>query len=93
MALQIGIGVQQRRDPKTKPSFYLLTCLRHSLQHVSVSRGLSNFRLFLRLFGYRSFKAVEARTLRVVLSGFYDMASVVTRTFLEFDDQHLCRDP
>ncbi|CAM9568667.1 unnamed protein product [Scytosiphon promiscuus] len=32
-----------------------------------------------------SFEATEARTLRVVLSGFFDMASVVTRTFLEFD--------
>ncbi|CAN0142509.1 unnamed protein product [Ectocarpus sp. 8 AP-2014] len=32
------------------------------------------------------FEATEARTLRVVLSGFYDMASVVARTFLEFDD-------
>ncbi|CAM9855293.1 unnamed protein product [Pylaiella littoralis] len=31
------------------------------------------------------FEATEARTLRVVLSGFYDMASVVARTFLEFD--------
>lgn len=37
--------------------------------------------------GYnRSFEATEARMLRVVLSGFYDMASVVARTFLEFDD-------
>lgn len=34
----------------------------------------------------RTFEATEARTLRVVLSGFYDMASVVARTFLEFDD-------
>lgn len=33
----------------------------------------------------RKFEATEARTLRVVLSGFYDMASVVARTFLEFD--------
>jgi len=48
--------------------------------------------LLFCLFGYRSFKAVEARTLRVVLSGFYDMASVVARTFLEFDDQRVCRD-
>ncbi|CAM9346049.1 unnamed protein product, partial [Ascophyllum nodosum] len=31
------------------------------------------------------FEATEARILRVVLSGFYDMALVVTRTFLEFD--------
>ncbi|CAM9163672.1 unnamed protein product [Laminaria digitata] len=32
------------------------------------------------------FEATEARTLRVVLSGFYDMALVVSRTFLEFDE-------
>eukprot|EP00752_Nemacystus_decipiens_P002111 g2016.t1 len=32
------------------------------------------------------FEATEARTLRVVLSGFYDMTSVVARTFLEFDN-------
>lgn len=35
----------------------------------------------------RRFEATEARILRVVLSGFYDMALVVSKTFLEFDDE------
>lgn len=55
-------------------------------QH-STSRALFLPRLlFSMVLPRRSFEATEARTLRVVLSGFYDMTSVVARTFLEFDN-------
>ncbi|CAM9229682.1 unnamed protein product [Sphacelaria rigidula] len=39
-----------------------------------------------------SFEASEARVLRVVLSSFYDMSLVISRTFLEFDGDELCQD-
>lgn len=38
-------------------------------------------------FACRRFEASEARVLRVVLSSFYDMSSVISRTFLEFDEE------
>lgn len=37
----------------------------------------------------RRFEATEARILRVVLSGFYDMALVIARAFLEFDGEDI----
>lgn len=40
----------------------------------------------------RRFEASEARVLRVVLSSFYDMSSLISRTFLEFDGDGLTRD-